>query len=369
MTLRPKHILISGGGTGGHIFPALAIADGIKERMPDAQILFVGAKGRMEMQRVPEAGYPIEGLWISGIQRSLNLNNLSFPLKLASSLYKAAGIVRSFRPDLAVGVGGYASGPLLWAATNAGVPSLIQEQNSYPGITNRLLAKKVQRICVAFEGMEKWFPPEKTILTGNPLRPQAIDTEGKTGEALHFFGLAESKPVVLITGGSQGARSINEAILSSLETLSAAGLQLIWQCGEAFYPIAKDAIEKENYTGFYITPFLKRMDLAYAAATLVVARAGAMTVAELAATAKPAIFVPLPTAAEDHQTSNAMQLVKAGSALMLPDHLAKQSLATEIIELSGNGEKRRLLSENIRKFARIHATENIVEEAIKLMNL
>lgn len=369
MTLRPKHILISGGGTGGHIFPALAIADGIKERMPDAHILFVGATGRMEMHRVPEAGYPIEGLWISGIHRSLNVKNLSFPLKLASSLFKAAGIVRRFRPDLAVGVGGYASGPLLWAATNAGVPSLIQEQNSYPGITNKLLAKKVQRICVAFEGMEKWFPAEKIVLTGNPLRSQAIDTEGKKAEALNFFGLVDSKPVVLITGGSQGARSINEAILSSLDTLFGAGLQLIWQCGEPFYPIAKKALSKENYPGFHLTSFIKRMDLAFAAAELVVARAGAMTVAELAATAKPAIFVPLPTAAEDHQTSNAMQLVKAGAAILLPDYSAKQNLATEIIELAGNAERLRSLSLNIRKFARIRATENIVDEALKLMKL
>jgi UDP-N-acetylglucosamine--N-acetylmuramyl-(pentapeptide) pyrophosphoryl-undecaprenol N-acetylglucosamine transferase len=369
MTLGPRHILISGGGTGGHIFPALAIAEGLKQRLPDAQILFVGAKGRMEMQRVPEAGYPIEGLWISGIQRSLNLKNLIFPIKLASSLYKATRIIRRFKPDLAVGVGGYASGPLLWAATKAGVPSLIQEQNSYPGITNKLLAKKVQRICVAFEGMEKWFPPEKIIVTGNPLRTSAIDIAGKKAEALNHFGLTDAQPIVLITGGSQGARSINEAILNNLTALSRAGLQIIWQCGEAFYPIAKDAIEDGRFTGFSLMPFIKRMDLAYAAATLVVARAGAMTMAELAATGKPSIFVPLPTAAEDHQTSNAMQLVKASAAILQPDKTAKENLVNEIITLANDAEKCTSLSKNISKFARIHATDTIVEEALKLIKL
>lgn len=369
MNKRPKHILISGGGTGGHIFPALAIADGLRERIPDALILFVGAKGRMEMHRVPEAGYPIEGLWISGIQRSLSLSNLAFPVKLASSLFNAKRIIRKFKPDLAVGVGGYASGPLLWAASQAGVPSLIQEQNSYPGITNRLLAKRVQRICVAFEGMERWFAPEKIVLTGNPLRPQAIDIEGKKSEALTFFGLDESKPVVLVTGGSQGARSINEAILAGLNELVQANLQLIWQCGESFYPIARQAIDNQSLSGVSLMPFIKRMDLAYAAADLVVARAGAMTLAELAATGRPAIFVPLPTAAEDHQTSNARKLVEAGAALMVANSAAGNQLVAEILQLTKNSEQRKTLSENIKRFARLDATRHIVDEAMKLLKL
>ncbi|MBK9291358.1 MAG: undecaprenyldiphospho-muramoylpentapeptide beta-N-acetylglucosaminyltransferase [Bacteroidetes bacterium] len=368
MNKRPKHILISGGGTGGHIFPAIAIADGLKNRLPDARILFVGAQGRMEMQRVPEAGYPIEGLWISGIQRSLSASNLSFPIKLASSLLKARKIVRQFRPDLAVGVGGYASGPLLWAATSAGVPALIQEQNAFPGITNRLLASRVERICVAFEGMEKWFPAEKLILTGNPLRPAAIDIAGKRGEALRFFQLGEEQPVVLVTGGSQGARSINESILEGLDALRNAGIQLLWQCGEAFYPKAKALLENRNMNGISLQPFIRRMDLAYAAATLVVARAGAMTVAELAATGKAAIFVPLPTAAEDHQTRNAMQLAEAGAAIVQPDSTARANLVNEIIALAQNEDKQNLMAKNIRKFARTDATDRIVEEAIKLMS-
>lgn len=367
MTKRPKHILISGGGTGGHIFPAVAIADGLKERLPEAEILFVGAKGRMEMKRVPEAGYPIEGLWISGIQRSLSTKNLAFPFKLISSLFRARHIVKRFKPDLAIGVGGYASGPLLWAATRAGVPSLIQEQNSYPGITNRLLANKVQSICVAFEGMEKWFPAGKTILTGNPLRPKAIDITGKHEEALAFFGLEGDKPVVLITGGSQGARSINNAILAGLEMLTGSGIQLIWQCGDNFYTIAKEAITKRNYPNLHLTPFISRMDLAYAAADLVVARAGAMTVAELAATAKPAILVPLPTAAEDHQTSNARKLEEAGAAMLQPDNTANKQLISAIITLANDAEKRKTMSLNVSRFARIDATQRIVDEALKLM--
>lgn len=369
MTRKPKRILISGGGTGGHIFPALAIADGLKERLPDAQILFVGAKGRMEMQRVPEAGYSIEGLWISGIQRSLSLRNIVFPLKLTYSLYKAMRIVRRFEPDLAVGVGGYASGPLLWAATRAGVPSLIQEQNSYPGITNRLLAKKVQRICVAFEGMERWFPHEKTILTGNPIRPNAIDIQGKKNEAMRFFELEASKPVVLVTGGSQGAKSINRAILGGLDKIAAAGLQLVWQCGVPFYPTAVEAIEKLNYHGIRVMPFIHRMDMAYAAADIVVARAGAMTVAELAATAKPAILVPLPTAAEDHQTSNATKLSQANAAILQPDITTQQNLTDEMIRLASDETRLKALSVNISRFARIDATKRIVDEALKLMKL
>lgn len=367
MTKRPKHILISGGGTGGHIFPAVAIADGLKERLPDAKILFVGAKGRMEMKRVPEAGYPIEGLWISGIKRSLSKKNLAFPFKLISSLLRARRIVKRFKPDLAIGVGGYASGPLLWAATRAGVPSLIQEQNSYPGITNRLLANKVQCICVAFEDMEKWFPAGKTILTGNPLRPKAIDIAGKRDEALSYFGLEGTKPVVLITGGSQGARSINNAILAGLDVLTGSGTQLIWQCGEAFYTIAKEAITKRNYANLHLTSFISRMDLAYAAADLVVARAGAMTVAELAATAKPAILVPLPTAAEDHQTSNARKLEEAGAAILQPDNSAKEQLISAIITLANDTERRKTMSLNVSRFARIDATQRIVDEALKLM--
>lgn len=367
MSLQPLKIVISGGGTGGHIFPAIAIADAIRAKSPDSQILFVGAKGRMEMVRVPESGYAIMGLWISGFQRKLTLDNFAFPFKLISSLYKARRILKDFKPDVVVGVGGYASGPTLRMAIMLGIKTLIQEQNSFPGITNRLLGKKADRICVAYESMDKWFPAHKTILTGNPLRKTTINIEGRRKEALSFFNLNENSPVVLIVGGSQGARAINEAIAESIIKLRDSSLQIIWQTGQNYFNTANEIVE-QNEAESFIHPFdfINRMDLAYAAADMIVSRAGAMSIAEIAMVRKPAIFVPLPTAAEDHQTKNALRLVDKNAALLVKNSEASKSLADEIIQLAFNEDLRKGLSINIGQFAKAGATEMIVNEIFKL---
>ena len=362
----PLKVVISGGGTGGHIFPALAIADGVKALIPDAAILFIGAKGRMEMLKVPESGYPIKGLWISGIQRSLSASNLLFPIKLIHSLIQAVYILKAFKPDVVVGVGGYASGPTLRAAVQLKIPTLIQEQNSFPGITNRLLGKKTNRICVAYENMQRWFPEENTILTGNPVRKAAVGIEGKKQEALAHFGLSKQQPVVLIVGGSQGARAINLAIVHQLKKFTENGLQLIWQTGIHFQNEAFNAIQSQNLSNIIATPFIQRMDLAYAAADIIVSRAGAMSISEISIVAKPAIFVPLPTAAEDHQTKNAQRLVEQNAALMVANAHAEKELIPAIVMLSNDASLQRQLGENIRQFALPEATDRIVQEVLKL---
>ena len=279
MLQQPK-ILISGGGTGGHIFPAIAIADALRLKVPGVELLFVGARGRMEMQKVPEAGYPIEGLWISGFQRSLSWRNLMFPFKLVSSLIKAAAIIRRFRPDVVVGVGGYASGPTLKMAARKGIPTVLQEQNSLPGVTNRLLAKKAAKICVAYPGMEKYFPAEKIILTGNPIRSKVIQIEGRRNEALEFFALDAKKDTILVVGGSQGARSINIAVAENLKTLASHNVQMIWQTGQLQATWAQQMIDEqltEKERGYFkVHAFINRMELAYAAANVVISRAGAI---------------------------------------------------------------------------------------------
>lgn len=323
-------VIISGGGTGGHIFPALAIADGLRNIDPSVQLLFVGANGRMEMEKVPAAGYDIIGLNISGINRSLSLSNLIFPIRLIGSLIKAMRIVRKFKPDVAVGVGGYASGPLLWAASRFNVPTVIQEQNSFPGITNKLLASKANAICTGYDGMEKYFPKDKIIFTGNPVRKQMVDIAGKRDEALSFFDLNPARPVLLVVGGSQGARSINHAIRDGLSKLQGSGIQLIWQCGKSFLPEALESINSVGYTEARAFDFISRMDFAYAASDLVVSRAGASTVSELCVVGKPAIMVPLPTAAEDHQTHNCMAMVSKGAAVLVKDIDA----GTELVSLA-----------------------------------
>ena len=323
-------VIISGGGTGGHIFPAIAIADAVKRKVPDADILFVGAKGKMEMERVPKAGYKIEGLWISGIQRSLTLKNLAFPLKLISSLAKARSIVRMFKPDVAVGVGGYASGPLLRVASARKIPSLIQEQNSFPGITNRLLAAKVSRVCVSYEGMERWFPKEKIVMTGNPVREQVVQLDGKKPEACTFFGLKTDKPTLLVIGGSLGARTINYAIIKNLGMFKESGYQLIWQTGKLYGEKAYEAVKEMDYEGIKTFKFIDRMDLAYAMADVVVSRAGAMSVSEICLAEKPAILIPSPNVAEDHQTKNAKALADKDAAILVPDNDAQEKLGTEM---------------------------------------
>ncbi len=366
--MKQLKIVISGGGTGGHIFPAIAIADAIRRKVPSCNILFIGAKGRMEMQKVPQAGYEIKGLWISGFQRSFSIRNLVFPLKLISSLLDSWFILRQFKPDAVIGVGGYASGPALRAAIWHKIPTIIQEQNSFPGITNRLLGKKVDRVCVAYERMSEWFPQQKTVLTGNPLRRSAIGIEGKRTEAIDFFGLNPQKPVVLLIGGSQGARSLNQAIETNLKDLVSADVQLIWQTGESFFHRAVNQVEKQRFQHL-IKPlvFIQRMDLAYACADLIVSRAGAMAISEIAAVGKPAVFVPLPTAAENHQMKNALRLVEAGAADMVDNHRVTESLVPEVIRMLNDAEKLAQMRERIVDFALTDADEKIAEVVLNLI--
>lgn len=367
MSLKPMKIVISGGGTGGHIFPAIAIADTLKKRVPGADVLFVGASDRMEMQKVPQAGYPIIGLWISGFQRNLSLKNLLFPVKVIVALLKAVMVLRKFRPDVVIGVGGYASGPTLRAAIMLKIPTLIQEQNSFPGVTNRILGRKVNRICVAFGEMERWFPADKLVLAGNPLRKSAVDIAGKQDEAIAFFGLHQEKQTLLIVGGSQGARAINQAIEKNIEALAGSGIQLIWQTGESFLAQAQLAVKSVGAAD-QIKPvaFIHRMDLAYAAADLIVSRAGAIAIAEIAVVRKPAIFIPLPTAAEDHQTKNALRLQEAKAAMVVSNGQADEKLLPEINRLLANPGLLAEMSENMLAFAMPDAAERIVEEVIKV---
>jgi len=370
MSQHNKKVIISGGGTGGHIFPAVAIADALKQRLDDPDILFIGAKGRMEMDKVPAAGYPIKGLWISGIQRRLTLKNLSFPFKLISSILKAKRIIKSFKPDVAIGTGGYASGPMLRVASKRGIPSLIQEQNSFPGITNRLLSKTVDRICVAFEGMDRYFPSNKITITGNPVRQDIIHTSGKRAEAQKFFGLKENRKSILIVGGSQGARSINRALVSQIKSILAGEVQMVWQCGNAFLPEAKEAVsalDPDDHEKVKVHDFISRMDLAYASADIVVSRAGAIAISELCIVGCPIVLVPLPGAAEDHQTKNARALSQKDAAILLPDNELEEKLADTITSLLHDESRQSMMKENIRQFARPDATDKIADEVIKLL--
>lgn len=324
---RAIKVLISGGGTGGHIFPAISIANAIKAESPDSEILFVGAENRMEMEKVPAAGYTIKGLPVSGFNRSNLLANVKVLWRLWKSLRMARRIVREFKPDVAVGVGGYASGPTLWAATRKGVPALIQEQNSYAGVTNKLLASKVKAICVAYEGMERFFPAEKITLTGNPVRQDLCDTSLSRAEVCESFGLDPHKKVILLIGGSLGALTLNRAVVESLPEIAKSGVQLIWQCGKRFDEQAKQALEVAgNPVCVKQMPFIARMDLAYKAADLVISRAGASSISELCLLGKPAILVPSPNVAEDHQTKNAEALSSKGAAILVRDAEARQRL-------------------------------------------
>jgi UDP-N-acetylglucosamine--N-acetylmuramyl-(pentapeptide) pyrophosphoryl-undecaprenol N-acetylglucosamine transferase len=369
MPERKLHIIISGGGTGGHIFPAIAIADALKKAVPDAEILFVGASGKMEMEKVPAAGYQIVGIPVRGLQRRLTLSNLAFPFRLLASLLKARSIIRRFKPDVVVGVGGYASGPLLRMAVGANIPAVIQEQNSYPGITNKMLAKKVNRICVAYEGMEKYFPPEKLVLCGNPVRNDMLSISGKKKEAAVYFDLDPNQKTLLVTGGSLGAKTINESIQTHLDLLIENGLQVIWQCGKNFYPLLGDLIPEVSNKGVRIMEFISRMDLAYSLAGLVVSRAGAIALAELCVSGKPAILVPSPNVAEDHQTHNAMALVSKDAAVLVKDTEAREKLGNAIIELMNDGEKMQSLSVNIKKMAFTGSAERIAEEVLAVANI
>lgn len=361
--MRKLRFILSGGGTGGHIYPAIAIADELKRRFPEAEFLFVGASDKMEMQKVPQAGYKIEGLWIAGIQRKLTLQNMMFPLKLMASLWKSRQIIRNFKPDVAIGTGGFASGPLLQAAVSFGIPTLIQEQNSFPGITNKILGRKVNRICVAYGGLERFFPKEKMVLTGNPVRQDLIDISEKREEAIKHFGLDPNKKTLLILGGSLGARRVNQLIENELGNFARQGIQLIWQCGKLYYeeysPHAKEDVK--------MLAFIDRMDLAYAASDVVISRAGASSVSELCIVGKPVIFIPSPNVAEDHQTKNAKAIADKGAAILLRESELESKFQSVFSELINNPERMKQLGDAIKKEARANATKDIADEVEALI--
>jgi UDP-N-acetylglucosamine--N-acetylmuramyl-(pentapeptide) pyrophosphoryl-undecaprenol N-acetylglucosamine transferase len=366
---KPYRLIISGGGTGGHIFPAIAIANEFKERYPNAEILFVGAEGKMEMTRVPEAGYKIIGLWISGLQRSLKFSNLMFPVKLIASYWRAMRIVKDFKPDVVIGTGGYASGPIMLSATRTGIPSLIQEQNSFAGLTNKRVARKVNKVCVAYEGMEKYFPKEKIVLTGNPVRKDILEMDVKRSKSLSQFGFDANKKTLLIVGGSLGARTINESILGGIEKLIDAQIQVIWQTGKGYFSLYQSQLSKYDLKKIRVMDFLKEMDLAYAAADVVISRSGAIAVSELCIAKKPCILVPSPNVAEDHQTKNAMALVSKNAAQLVTDKEAREKLVDEAIKLLFDEGRSARLSEQIGKLAKPNATKEIVNEVEKLIEV
>ncbi|WP_452222178.1 undecaprenyldiphospho-muramoylpentapeptide beta-N-acetylglucosaminyltransferase [Lacinutrix salivirga] len=362
---RTYKIILSGGGTGGHIYPAIAIANELKSRFPDAKFLFVGAKDRMEMEKVPQAGYKIQGLWISGIQRSMSLKNITFPFKLINSLWNARKIVNQFKPDVAIGTGGFASGPLLQVATSKKVPTLIQEQNSYPGITNKLLGKKVNKICVAYNGLERFFPAEKILKTGNPVRQDLLDIASKKEDAIKHFDLVEGKQTLLVLGGSLGAKAINELLERELDFLQTLNLQIIWQCGKLYYQTYK---LYGNTKHVQVHAFLDKMDYAYAAADFIISRAGAISVSELCIVGKPVIFVPSPYVAEDHQTKNAKAVEEQHAAILIAQADLEVDFKNKFSQLVASKEKQYQLSENIRKLALVNATKDIAGEVEKLLS-
>ena len=361
--MKPYKFIISGGGTGGHIYPAVAIANELKIKYPDAEFLFVGAKDRMEMEKVPEAGYVIKGLWISGLQRSLSIKNLMFPFKLISSLLASKKILKKFKPDAAIGTGGYASAPLLKVASNKGIPCLIQEQNSHAGITNKWLSNKVKSICVAYEGMEKFFPSEKIKLTGNPVRQDLIDIDSKREEGLAFYKLDPSKKTILVLGGSLGAKRINELIDDSLGLFSKLEVQVIWQCGRFYYEIYKD----KGSGNLQVHAFLNRMDLVYAATDIIISRAGALSVSELCLVGKPVVFIPSPNVAEDHQTKNALAISKMNAALLIKESELEDRFESEFSSLISSEEKQIELSRNIKSLEKPNAAKEIVAEIERII--
>lgn len=366
---KPYRLIISGGGTGGHIFPAIAIANAFRERHPDAHILFVGAKGRMEMSRVPEAGYEIIGLWISGIQRKFTVSNFLFPVKLLVSYLRAVVIIRRYKPHAVIGTGGFASGPMMIAATRFGIPAMIQEQNSFAGLANKQVAEKVSKVCVAYEGMEKYFPASKIVLTGNPVRKDILSVGEKGAKGKIHFGFEETHKTLLIIGGSLGARTINESILAGIDKLIDAGVQVIWQTGKAYYEVVHAQLEKYDKRKLRVCDFLKEMDLAYGAADVVISRSGALAVSELCIAKKPCILVPSPNVAEDHQTKNAMALVEKDAAVIVYDREAKSTLVDEALKLLFDEQRAKKLSENIAALAKPTATEDIVSEIEKLITV
>ena len=356
--------ILSGGGTGGHIYPAIAIANELKSRFPDAEFLFVGAQDKMEMQKVPQAGYAIKGLWIAGLQRRLTFDNALFPIKLVSSLLKSRAIIRKFKPDVVIGTGGFASGPLLQAAAMAGIPTVIQEQNSYPGITNKLLAKKARKICVAYDNLESFFPKDKMILTGNPIRQDLIAIDSKREEAIRYFNLDANKKTLLVLGGSLGARRINQLIANEIAAFSDQNIQVIWQCGKLYFEDYKHFSENKN---IQVLSFIDRMDLVYAAADVVISRAGASSVSELCVVGKPVIFIPSPNVSEDHQTKNAQAILDKKGGLMIKESELDKKFSTVFNDLISNENLQKELSDNIKKLAKVNATKEIVDEIEKII--
>jgi UDP-N-acetylglucosamine--N-acetylmuramyl-(pentapeptide) pyrophosphoryl-undecaprenol N-acetylglucosamine transferase len=355
------NVLLSGGGTGGHIYPAIAIANELKRRLPESKFLFVGAKGRMEMEKVPQNGYKIKGLWISGIQRSLSIKNLSFPFKLISSLWNANKIVKKFKPTIVIGTGGFASGPTLYMANRKNIPTLIQEQNSFPGITNKLLAKKATKICVAYDKLDRFFPKDKIIKTGNPVRDDLLNLESfKSGNP---FKLDTSKKTLLVLGGSLGARKINELIESQLDWFVKNDIQLIWQTGKLYY---NDYKKHEELEGIQIHSFLNNMNEAYTSADFIISRAGASSISELCIVGKPTIFIPSPNVAENHQVRNAESILENNGAIMIEEKNLSD-FRNQFEELLGNDKKQKVLSANIKKLALPNATKEIVDEILKLV--
>ena len=361
-------VIISGGGTGGHIFPAIAVADELKRQNPNVEILFIGAQGKMEMERVPKAGYKIEGLWISGFQRKLTWQNLIFPFKVIHSMIKVGGIIKKFNPDVVVGFGGYASGPALRAAANKGIPTILQEQNSYAGVTNKILAQKAKKICVAYEGMEAFFPKEKIILTGNPVRKDiGKGTPKMKEEAIKYFGLDPNKKTIVILGGSLGARTLNQAMEANTDLLQTRNdVQVLWQCGRLYDDQFK-VLKAANLPNIQMRPFIDKMDLAYAIADVVIARAGALTVSELCLAGTASILVPSPNVAEDHQTKNAMALVNKQAALLVKDANAKTEMIHKALEVLDNKERKEDLSKHILLLAKPEAAKVIAQVVLDVM--
>ncbi len=364
-----KRYIISGGGTGGHIFPALSIANEIKQRYANAQILFVGALGKMEMEKVPAAGYKIIGLPVSGFPRKPGIKWFKFAIDLFKSTVQARKIIKDFKPDIAIGVGGFASGPVLRAASKKGIPIVIQEQNSYAGITNKLLAKKAQKICVAYENMERFFPAERIILTGNPVRNNLIITSDQKAEALKYFNISTSSKVILIIGGSLGARSVNDAVINNLMEIEENGTEIIWQTGAFYFDEMVEKTQVHKPKNLQLHKFISRMDLAYTVADLIISRAGAGTISELCLVGKSTILVPSPNVAEDHQTKNAMALVEQEAAVLVNDNTIDKELLNQAFDLMNNDELTKKLALNIQKLAKPKATETIVNEIEDLIKI
>lgn len=365
-----KHYLVSGGGTGGHIFPALSIANEIRRRYPEAEILFVGAEGRMEMERVPAAGYEIKGLPVCGFDRKHLLRNVKVLFKLWKSIRLAKKILKDFKPDIAIGVGGYASGPMLKAAQKKGIPTLLQEQNSYAGVTNKLLAKNAKRICVAYEGMERFFTEDKIVLTGNPVRRNLLECNATQEEARKAMGIDPEKATILIIGGSLGARTVNESIIGGLEKLGAAAddVQVVWQTGKFYDQQCKEALAKSGVKNVIQMPFISNMDMAYRAADLVISRAGASSISELQLLGKPSILVPSPNVAEDHQTKNALALANRDAAIMVTDAEAPEKLVDAMLATVNDEDKLHSLSANVLRMALLNSAERIVDEVEKIIH-